>query len=250
MTSKRNMLEIIPAIDILDGKCVRLTQGKYNKVEEFSCDPVEVAKKWTHLGAKRLHVIDLNGAKCGYPVNHKIIYKLTKSTNVKVQAGGGIRTKDAIRNYLSCGISYVILGTKAFLDKEFLNEALKLYKNKIILGLDMKNSMLALSGWYKTIDINLDELAGELKGVKQIIYTNVSRDGTLKGPDLRLISNIASHFNSKIIVSGGIGTMQDLKEILRLKKQHHTNISGVILGKALYKGTIELSSAIKTIQHV
>ena len=244
---RSNTFEIIPAIDILDGKCVRLTQGKYDQVEEFSTNPIDVAKKWASLGARRLHVIDLDGAKCGYLVNHKIIYKLANISGVKVQVGGGIRTKDAICDYLKGGISYVILGTKAFLDKKFLKEVVELYQNKIILSLDIKNSRLALSGWYKTTSLDIKKLKKELSSIKQIIYTDVSRDGTLKGPNLRSISRVASHFKSNIIVSGGIGSIKDIEEILKLKKQSYNNISGVILGKALYRGTIDLSTAIEGI---
>src|SRR3990167_4584048 len=142
--------EIIPAIDILNSKCVRLTQGDYKKVEEYSTNPAEVAKKWEALGAKRLHVVDLDGAKEGYPVNKKVILDLVKNTKSKVQLGGGIRSIEIIKEYLACGISYVILGTKAYEDDDFLKTAINQFKGKIILGLDIKEGKVGLRGWSKT----------------------------------------------------------------------------------------------------
>lgn len=240
-----NRFEIIPAIDILDGKCVRLTQGEYNQVEEFSNDPLEVAKKWTELGADRLHVVDLNGAKDGYPVNLKIITKLVQSIKVKIQIGGGIRTIESMKNYLNEGVEYLILGTKAFQDNKFLKEALELFGEKIIVGLDLRNNKVAVSGWQETANVGIDELAVQMAGVKQIIYTDITKDGTLSGPNLHSVEQIASIFESNIIVSGGISSINDIVSLLNLKKTGLKNISGVILGKSLYKGTIDLTSAIQ-----
>ena len=240
-----DMFEIIPAIDILDGKCVRLTQGQYDKVEEFSTDPEEIAKKWIGCGAKRIHLVDLNGAKQGCPVNFHIISKITKIPGIRVQAGGGIRTKETIKQYLNEGISYVILGTRAFQDKDFFKEALDLYGEKIILGLDLKNNKVALSGWQETIEINLNNLEESLGRVNQIIYTDVSKDGTLSGPNLKSLDTVAGSVKSKIIASGGISNIEDILAILKLKKEKHQNISGVILGKSLYKQKIDLKEAIE-----
>lgn len=242
----KNCFEVIPAIDILDGKCVRLTQGKYNLAEEFSNSPEEIAKRWIDCGAKRLHVVDLNGAKEGYPVNYKTITNITKlSPNIKVQVGGGIRTKETIEEYFNNGISYVILGTKAFQDNNFLQEVLELHTEKIILGLDLKNGKVALAGWQETKEIDVEELSKQVKNIKQIIYTDISKDGTLSGPNLKSIKEVASSFKSEIIVSGGISSLEDIVSILNIRKEDHPNISGVILGKSLYKGHIDLSSAIE-----
>lgn len=241
----RQTFEIIPAIDILGGKCVRLTKGDFNKVEEFSQDPIEVAKKWIELGAKRLHVIDLDGAREGYPVNLNVITKITKGSSVKVQVGGGIRTYKAISDYLNNGASYVILGTKAFLDKLFLKETINLYQEKLILALDLKNNKIALSGWQETIELSISSLSKELTNVKQVIYTDILQDGTLRGPNLGSIEEVLNSFKSNIIISGGISTTNDILSIIRLKKEKYPNISGVILGKSLYKGTINLTSAIE-----
>lgn len=240
--------EIIPAIDILDGKCVRLIQGKYSLVEEFSSKPEEIAKKWEDCGAKRLHVVDLNGAKEGYPANYKVITKVAKATKAKIEVGGGVRTLQVIKNYLDEGISYVVLSTKVFQDEDFFKQVLALYDEKLILGLDLKNKRLALSGWHESIVVDIDKLKEYVRGVSQIIYTDVSKDGTLSGPNLKSIKEIASSFKSKIIVSGGISSLEDINKILKLRKERYSNISGVILGKSLYKETINLSSAIKLVE--
>ncbi len=239
------LFEIIPAIDILDGKCVRLTQGQYQNVEKFSDDPVEIARKWVDCGTKRLHIVDLNGAKDGYPVNLKTIQQIIKNVKTKIQVGGGIRTIETIKNYVSEGVDYLILGTKVFQDDTFLQDTVKLFGEKIIVGLDLKNKKVAVSGWQKTEDISLDELSSKLSGVEQIIYTDVSKDGTLSGPDIKSIEEVASSFRANIIVSGGIATLEDIVYLIHLKKNSHKNISGVILGKSLYKGTIDLKKAIE-----
>lgn len=238
-----NTFEIIPAIDILDGKCVRLTQGDFETKEEFSNDPIEIAKKWEAEGAQRIHVVDLNGAKAGNPVNKEIISKIVKSVGSKIQVGGGIRTLETIKEYVDIGAGYVVLGTKIFQDKSFLDEALSLFNKKIIVGLDLKNNRVALSGWSKTIDTNFNKLSSELKKVEEIIFTDVSKDGTLSGSNVKSIEEIAKSFSSKIIVSGGIGSLNDINSILNVKKGGCGNISGVIIGKSLYKGLVNLRSA-------
>lgn len=241
--------ELIPAIDILGGKCVRLTQGMYNKVEEYSQSPLEIAKKWVSLGAKRLHVIDLDGAKEGYPVNFKIIADVVSQTNVTIQVGGGIRTKGTIADYIACGVSYLIIGTKAFKDTVFRDEITEKHCDKVIISLDLKNNKIALSGWQEVQELNISKLSLNFRGIKQIIYTDITKDGTLSGPNLKTLKEIATRFNSKVFVSGGISKLEDILEILSIKKSTHPNISGVILGKSLYKGLIDLPSAIKAINN-
>lgn len=243
----KNLFEIIPAIDILGGKCVRLTLGQYNMVEEFSLSPEDVAKKWVEAGAKRLHIVDLDGAKEGFPVNYKVITKIVNATSAIIQVGGGVRTHDSIKSYINEGVKFVILGTKAFQDKVFLKEALQEYNEKIILALDLKNNRIALSGWLDTIEINIKKHLEDAKNIKQIIYTDISKDGTLAGPNLRGIEKIAGAIHSQIIVSGGISSIKDITAILNIKKHKHSNISGVILGKSLYKGLIDLRSAIEIV---
>lgn len=243
-----NGFEIIPAIDILNGKCVRLTQGDYEQVEEFSTDPLNIAKKWIDEGAKRLHIVDLDGAKDGSPVNKDLIIKLAKDTKVEIEVGGGIRTLDSIKEYINEGINYLILGTKAFQDKDFLDKALEMFGEKIIIGLDMKNNKVALSGWIETKEMDLESLKTYLYGVKQIIYTDISKDGMLTGPNFKSVKEVSTSLKSEIIVSGGIAKIEDIVELLKLKKNGFANISGVILGKSLYKGTINLNSAVQLIE--
>ncbi len=242
--------DLIPAIDILNGKCVRLTQGQYDQVEEFSTNPKEVAKKWIDLGAKRLHIIDLNGAKEGYPYNFNVISEIIKTTNTIIQVGGGIRTLESIKNYLNEGASYLILGTKIFKDSTFLNDVIESFTNEVILGLDLKNDKVALSGWQETSDISLDSLKNSVLGkIKQIIVTDISKDGTLSGPNIKLVENVSGLFNSKIIVSGGISDANDITQILNLKANGRNNITGAILGKSLYKGTIDLVSTLELVRN-
>lgn len=241
----KDSFEIIPAVDILNGKCVRLTQGMYNQVEEFSSDPASVAKRWEEEGASRIHVVDLDGARKGITENKETILKLIKATKAKVQVGGGIRSIESAKEYFDGGASYVILGTKAFEDRLFLNKALKTFNEKIILGLDLKKNKIGLSGWKETIEIDFNKLSSELADIKQIIYTDISKDGTLSGPNIESIEKVASSFSSKIIVSGGIKNLEDIISILKIRMKGHKNIVGVILGKSLYKGTISLSAAIK-----
>ena len=242
----RDSFEIIPAIDILGGRCVRLFQGDYSLAEEFSPDPLEVANKWTHMGATKLHIVDLDGAKEGLPRNFEIISKIAGLKEVKVQVGGGIRSHQTIEEYLEVGINKVILGTKAFIDRNFVREAITRYGKKVIIGLDLKNKKIALSGWQQLIDIDLNKIPEMLEGVDEIIYTDVSKDGTLEGPNFKSLEEISNLFKQKIIVSGGISEIGDVLKLIELKKKSLANISGVILGKSLYKGSIDLSLAISS----
>ena len=238
--------EIIPAIDILDGKCVRLFQGDYKLREEFSPDPVEIGEKWINMGAKRLHIVDLDGAKEGLPRNFKTISKIAAFPGIKIQVGGGIRTYKTMEEYFAVGVKGVVLGTKAFSDRDFVRQAVKKYGKRIIVGLDLKDKKVALSGWQKLIDIDLNKIPELLEGVDEIIYTDVSKDGTLEGPNFKSLEEIGSLFRQKIIVSGGMSHIGDVLKLIELKKKSLANISGVILGKSLYKGTIDLSSAISS----
>jgi len=243
-----NDFELIPAIDILGGKCVRLTQGDYEKVENFSDNPIDVAKKWIDCGVNRLHLVDLDGAKDGFPVNKDVIIKISKSINAKVEVGGGIRTLESIKEYINEGISYIILGTKAFQDKSFLDNSINEFGSKIIVGLDLKNNKVALSGWKDDIAMDLNTLKEYLSGVSEVIYTDISKDGMLSGPNFKSVAEISNTLKSKIIVSGGIASIENISELISMKKKKHSNISGVILGKSLYKGTIELKSAVELVK--
>lgn len=240
--------ELIPAIDILNGKCVRLTQGDYKKVENFSDNPIDVAKKWIDCGVRRLHLVDLDGAKDGFPVNKDVIIKISKSINAEIEVGGGIRTFESINEYINEGISYIILGTKAFQDKSFLDTAINKFGNRIIVGLDLKNNKVALSGWKEGIEMDLETLKDYLSAVKEVIYTDISKDGMLSGPNFKSVEVVSDTLKSKIIVSGGIADIKNILDLISLKRKKHSNISGVILGKSLYKGTIDLKSAVDQVK--
>ena len=231
---------IYPAIDIIGGKCVRLQQGSYSDVTVFGDSPVDMAKKWESLGAEYLHVVDLDGARSGKSENSEIIKQIAKTLKIPVQIGGGIRNLETIETYLSGGLSRVILGTSAVNNREMLVSALKEYKGKIAVGIDAKDGKVAIHGWEKTSDFTAVEFAREVEslGTKTIIYTDISRDGMLKGPNLQAMKEMADSVSMDVIASGGVSRLTDIVDL----KQ--TGVSGVIVGKALYTGNVDLKEAI------
>ncbi|HEY5585803.1 MAG TPA: 1-(5-phosphoribosyl)-5-[(5-phosphoribosylamino)methylideneamino]imidazole-4-carboxamide isomerase [Ruminiclostridium sp.] len=230
---------VYPAIDIIDGKCVRLQQGSYSDVTIFGDSPVEMALKWESQGARYLHVVDLDGARSGNSENAEIIRQIASKLTIPVQLGGGIRSLDAIEAILSSGVSRVILGTSAVNNQEMLKMAIKEYKDKIAVGIDAKDGMVAIHGWEKTSDFTAIDFARRVEGfgAKTIIYTDISRDGMLKGPNLVAMRDMAKSVDIEVIASGGVSC---LKDILALKS---TGVRGVIVGKALYTGNIDLREA-------
>lgn len=234
---------IYPAIDIIGGKCVRLQQGSYSDVTVFGDSPVDMARKWESLGAEYLHVVDLDGARSGKSENAEIIAQIAKTLKIPVQIGGGIRTLETIETYLSGGLSRVILGTSAVNNREMLISALKEYKDKIAVGIDAKDGKVAIHGWEKTSDFTAVEFAKEVEdlGTKTIIYTDISRDGMLKGPNLQAMKEMADSVSLNVIASGGVSKLADIVDL----KQ--TGVSGVIVGKALYTGNVNLKEAIEAI---
>ncbi|WP_024833081.1 1-(5-phosphoribosyl)-5-[(5-phosphoribosylamino)methylideneamino]imidazole-4-carboxamide isomerase [Ruminiclostridium josui] len=234
---------IYPAIDIIDGKCVRLQQGSYSDVTVFGDNPVDMARKWESFGARYLHVVDLDGARSGKSENAEIIMQIAKTLKIPVQTGGGIRNIETIETYLSGGLGRVILGTSAVNNREMLIEALKEYKDKIAVGIDAKDGKVAIHGWEKTSDFTAVEFAREIEslGTKTIIYTDISRDGMLKGPNLQAMKEMAENVALNVIASGGVSNLTDIVDL----KQ--TGVSGVIVGKALYTGNVNLKEAIEAI---
>ncbi len=234
---------IYPAIDIIDGKCVRLQQGSYSEVTVFGDSPVDMARKWESLGAEYLHVVDLDGARSGKSENAEIIKQIAKTLKIPVQIGGGIRNLETIETYLSGGLSRVILGTSAVNNREMMVSALKEYKDKIAVGIDAKDGKVAIHGWEKTSDFTAVEFAREVEslGTKTIIYTDISRDGMLKGPNLQAMKEMADSVSLNVIASGGVSKLTDIVDL----KQ--TGVSGVIVGKALYTGNVNLKEAIEAI---
>lgn len=234
-------MEIIPAIDIIEGKCVRLTKGDFSKKVVYSEDPIAVAKEWENRGADRIHIVDLDGAKLGKLVNKDIISKIIKSVKVPVQIGGGIRSLESIESYIEYGAKKVILGSIVFEDEELLEKALSKYQKNIIVSLDVKDEKVLINGWLRDTGSSYIEIGKKLKdlGVEEFIYTNIERDGTLYSPDIEGLKRFIKLVNVATIASGGISSIEDVKNVKK------AGAVGAIIGKALYEGKISLEEAIK-----
>lgn len=233
---------IYPAIDIKGGKCVRLVQGRASEETVFGNDPVQMAKSWEDQGAQYLHVVDLDGAFDGQSPNEAIIREISKTVSIPVQLGGGIRTVEKIQRYLDeyC-ISRVILGTAAVEDPALVKEAANKYGNRIVVGIDAKQGRAAIKGWVQETDIAAADLALNMKalGIDTIIYTDIAKDGMMSGPNLKETEEMIHKTGMNIIASGGISRLEDLENIKKI------GASGLIVGKALYTGAIQLSDALK-----
>lgn len=232
---------ILPAIDIIDGKPVRLYQGSYEKVREVAKDVFEAAKTFTEEGASWLHIVDLDGAKLGKPVNTKIILKVVRELKVFVQVGGGIRNMEQLDIYIQNGVKRCILGTSALKDRDFLKKAVLKHKDKIAVGIDAKNSKVSLEGWMEQSEKDFCQMGKEMEemGVKTVIVTDILSDGTLQGVNFPMIKKFKEKVNVNIIASGGV---KDIKDIEKLKE---LDIYGVIAGSSLYNKTLDLKEAIK-----
>ncbi len=236
-------MRIYPAIDIKDGKCVRLLRGSFDDVTVYGDNPAEMAKKWEALGGEFIHVVDLDGALKGHGVNADVIKEICNSVSVPVQTGGGIRTMEDIEAKLNCGINRVIIGTKAVADSEFVKNAVKKYGDKIVIGIDAKDGMVAIEGWEKTSEFTAVEFGKKMAdlGVKTIIYTDIATDGTLMGPNVKAMEEMVKATGIDIIASGGIGTVEHIKSLIP------TGVEGVICGRAIYTGDVKLDEAIDAI---
>ncbi|AIC95578.1 1-(5-phosphoribosyl)-5-[(5-phosphoribosylamino)methylideneamino]imidazole-4-carboxamide isomerase [Shouchella lehensis] len=236
-------MTIYPAIDILNGQCVRLEQGDYEKNTVYSHSPLQTAQSFQDAGAKWVHIVDLDGAKKKKPVNNQLIAEIAAKLTIPVQVGGGIRTEEDIAYYLNLGVKRVILGSVAVNNLAFTKEMVKKYGEAIVIGLDARDGLVATEGWIETSSVQAEELAGTLldSGVKTIVYTDISKDGMLEGPNIAAcekLANVAGD-RAQIIASGGVSQLQDLESI------RHTTISGVIVGKALYANRFSLEEAVK-----
>lgn len=238
---------LFPAIDIKDGQCVRLYQGDYNQVTTYAADPLEVAKRWQEAGANWLHVVDLDGAKEGHPVNAPLIARICRETTLNVEVGGGLRTLADIESTLAMGVERVILGTAVLTDRALLDQALQRWDTRIVVGLDARDSLIAISGWRETSSVQATELARTLSaaGVNRFIYTDIARDAAMQGPNLAALHAMLGALQgsaASLIASGGVSSLDDLKRLARL------GLEGAIIGKALYVGAIDLSEAIRVIE--
>ena len=237
---------IIPAIDLKDGQCVRLRQGIMQDSTVFSDHPVAMAQKWVDSGARRLHLVDLNGAFEGKPINAKSVTEITqKFPNLPVQIGGGIRTMAVAQAYIEAGISYLIIGTKAVTDPKFVQALSQAFPGKVIVGLDANNGLVATDGWAKKTNISVVELAKQFEqdGVSSIVYTDIARDGMMQGVNIEATVNLARQTHIPIIASGGI---TNIKDIAQLSAVANEGILGAITGRAIYQGTLDFAQAQKT----
>ena len=237
-------MKIFPAIDIKDKKCVRLIKGDFNNKTDYGISPVEQAHKYKDHGFKNLHVVDLDGALTGETVNLDIIQQIVTKFDFKIEIGGGIRNFESIQKYTDVGVEKVILGSAAIKDKFFLKEACKKFPNKIALGLDAKDGYLSVSGWKENSNkLTLDYLKEVNNfGASRLIYTDINRDGMKQGPNLSETSRVADNSNCPVIISGGVSSIDDIK---KAKQLNHKNIEGIIVGKAIYDGDINLKELSK-----
>lgn len=234
---------IIPAIDIKNGKCIRLRQGRLGTESIYSDDPVEVARRWESEGAELIHVVDLDGAFSGTPRNREIILNMVRSVKVPIQAAGGIRTIEDIGRYVQEGVSQVVLGTRVVSDRAFLETSCRTFPGRISVGLDTRAGKVLVKGWTETTDQSAIDLANELGGLRilSLIFTDVQRDGMLSGPNLDAIQQLARSVEIPIVASGGISSIEDIRSLLALESY---GVAGVIIGKALYTGAVKLNEAL------
>lgn len=232
---------ILPAIDLLGRKAVRLLKGDYNQVTVYSDSPLEVAEKIKSLGATHIHMVDLDGAKYGTAPNMDIVAEVAEKTGLFIEIGGGIRSMETVKKYIDAGISRVILGTAAICDEDFLKEAVKAYGEKIAVGADVKDGKIAVKGWLEQSDVTLDEFFLKMQnlGVKNIICTDISRDGAMRGTNLELYRELSAKYSLDITASGGVSSIEDVKRLREM------NLYGAIIGKAYYTGTVDLKEAIE-----
>jgi phosphoribosylformimino-5-aminoimidazole carboxamide ribotide isomerase len=228
---------LIPAIDLKDGRCVRLRQGRMDDATIFSDDPVGMAKHWCEQGGRRLHLVDLDGADSGEPKNQKLIEEIVANVDIPVQIGGGIRHCDVISHYLEAGISQVIIGTQAVKDPQFLSECAMRFPDQIILGLDANDGMLATEGWQETGSTSAVEFARSVAQLPlfAIVFTDIARDGMLSGVNVAATVEIAAASGLPVIASGGVATLEDLTQLLQAPE----NFFGVITGRGIYEGTLD-----------
>lgn len=239
-------MEIIPAIDLLDGQCVRLHQGDYGQVTRFSDNPLSQALDWQRQGAQRLHLVDLDAARSGKPVNDVVIQTITEELAIPVQLGGGVRSLERAEQLLACGLDRVILGTVAVENPELVRQLARRHPGRVVVGIDARDGLVATRGWLESTPLRATALAASLadSGVAAIVSTDIATDGTLAGPNLAALREMAAASPIPVIASGGIGELEHLLSLLSLEP---LGVSGVIVGRALYDGRIDLAEALQAI---
>jgi phosphoribosylformimino-5-aminoimidazole carboxamide ribotide isomerase len=245
-------MDIFPAIDLLDGKCVRLYQGDYAKSEIFNDNPAAMAQSWLEQGANKLHLVDLDGAKAGHPVNLAAIasivemVKTTATQPVQIQIGGGLRTEASVKQLLTLGVDRVILGTVAVEQPELVKDLCQKYPQQIVVGIDARNGKVATKGWIETSQVLATDLAQQMvgMGVAAIIYTDIHRDGAMTGPNLDALREMASGIEIPVIASGGVSSLRDLLNLLSLEA---IGVTGAIVGRAIYTGEVKLGESIRAV---
>lgn len=234
---------LIPAIDLKDGKCVRLRQGRMEDSTVFSDDPLAMAARWVEAGARRLHLVDLNGAFAGQPVNAQVIRRIAEAfPDLPIQVGGGIRDEQTVETYLDAGVRFVIIGTKAVQDPHFVSNLCLEFPSHVIVGLDAKDGRVAVNGWSKLSKHDVIDLAQifERYGVEAIVYTDISRDGMMQGVNVEATVRLAQAITIPVIASGGVSTLDDVRALRAVERE---GIMGAIIGRALYDGAIDLTAA-------
>ncbi|MBN3873564.1 1-(5-phosphoribosyl)-5-[(5-phosphoribosylamino)methylideneamino]imidazole-4-carboxamide isomerase [Nostoc sp. JL33] len=239
-------MDVIPAIDLLEGHCVRLYQGDYDRSQVFSENPADVAKQWVDQGATRLHIVDLDGAKAGKVVNLGAIEAIAQAVSVPIEIGGGLRDRTSVQQVFNLGVHWAILGTIAVEQPQLVQQLCEEFPGQIIIGIDARNGRVATRGWLETSEVLATQLAVQMQelGVAAIIYTDIHRDGTLTGPNLEALRELAAVISIPIIASGGVSSLTDLLSLLALEPQ---GVTGVIVGRALYTGDILLKEALRAI---
>ena len=239
-------MDVIPAIDLLEGRCVRLYQGNYEQSEVFNDDPVEVARRWVSEGATRLHLVDLDGAKAGKPENWAAIQAIAHVVDIPIEVGGGLRDRDRVAALFDLGVQYAILGTAAVENPDLLEALSTEFPERIIVGIDARDGKVATRGWLETSTVEATALAQDMsqRGATAIIYTDIKRDGTLKGPNMEALRTLADSIDIPVIASGGVSSVTDLLSLLSLVP---SGVSGVIVGKALYTGDVSLKEALRAV---
>jgi len=239
-------MDVIPAIDLLGGRCVRLYQGDYAQSQVFSENPVDVAQSWVDQGATRLHLVDLDGAKAGKLVNLEAIGAIAQAVDIPIEVGGGLRDRSSVEQLFNLGVTWAILGTVAVEQPQLVQQLCEQFPQKIIVGIDARKGLVATHGWLETSQVLATQLAVQMQemGAAAIIYTDIYRDGTLQGPNLDALRELASAISLPIIASGGVSSITDLLNLLVLQPQ---GVKGVIIGRALYTGDISLKEALRAI---